>query len=129
MDPSHSLRHWLLFGVASAAIVLHTGCGDVYIEGAGGGGAGGAGMAAGAGGAGDGDGGMCALTSTGTGGELIQVTECFDAPEKGCPNQYQASMYIVPAGCAYLVSIDCGPMIEGSTCCYLVKEQPHMCMP
>jgi hypothetical protein len=124
-----------------AAPALAAGCGarvvvdlDGGVTGAGGGGgAGGAGhvttgAGAGAGGVGGSTTGSCSLTSTGTGNNgQTQVTECFEPPATTCPSEYDATMYIVPSHpCVYLVSVDCGPVVQSGECCYLVTEAPQM---
>lgn len=73
-------------------------------------------------------GGGCGLTSTGTSGINYQLTECIAEVDGKCPNQYQATMYIVPSiACSYVVSVDCGPIVQDGACCYLVTEQGGGC--
>ena len=123
-------------GVPLVATAALTGCGGkVVFDGrpssSGTGGSGGAaGTASGGDGGAGGAGGNCSYSSTGVGGDEIQVTECF-APPDGvtCPNQYQATQYLLPSnGCNYVVSIDCGPMVlDVNKCCYLTTEEPMPC--
>jgi hypothetical protein len=145
MDPTYATRKAMLRRLrdlvvagGAAVVAIAAGCGGkVVIDGAtagaagtggargtgntGGSGVGGLGGAGGAGGA------MCTLTTTGTSGNQIETTECFLVPPTGCPSIYHASMYIIPQQCAYLVSVDCGPVQEGAECCYLTREQPQPC--
>jgi hypothetical protein len=139
MDLTHATRRRLLdilvVGGAAAIVgaALQTGCGKVVLDGATGAGVGGmsgvggAGTTAGIGGLGGGGGAGCALTTTGTSGMYVETTECFEVPAGGCPSVYHASMYIVPQGCYFLVSVDCGPVAQGSSCCYLTREEPASC--
>ncbi len=55
------------------------------------------------------------------------MTACVDPLSTGCPSQYDADQYIVPAVCTYLVAVECGPVVEGGQCCYMVKEQLEPC--
>jgi hypothetical protein len=74
-------------------------------------------------------GSSCTLTSSGASGGQIQVTECIPPINGACPTQYQATMFIVPSqSCSYVVSIDCGPVPQGSDCCYLVTEEGGGCV-
>jgi hypothetical protein len=141
MDSTHTFRKALLrrlldvgAAVAIAGPAL-AGCGaKVAADGTGGvtgaGGAGTAGGTVGTGMGGIGGGSGCVLPpppSGGTGGKM-SVSECFAVPEGGCPNQYNATMYIVPASpCVYLASVDCGPVVVGASCCYAVTEEPKPC--
>jgi len=140
-----TLRRRLIHAAAPAMIAASALCGvacggKVVVDGEpaggdGGGGNGGAGGAAGVGaglpyvtGSGTGSGTGCALTSTGSMGTDYQITECINEVNGKCPNQYQATMYIVPSlPCSYVVSVDCGPVIQGDVCCYLVTEQGAAC--
>ncbi len=121
-------------GLMGAALMAA--CGNVVLDdqsagsvaGSGGtGGVGGGGGTRSSGNGGGGGGPVCMLTSTGSGGSVTQLTECITPPENTCPNQYNAALYITPHNCAYLFSVDCGPVIEGGQCCYLVEEQAHTC--
>jgi hypothetical protein len=122
-----------LVGATLGLVCCGVCCGNVIIDGASGQGAGGAGGTGGVGGAfgfggaggGTTDGGCPALTSS-TGGDQ-RVTQCFAPPVGGCPSQYAAAMFITPDPCTYLVLVDCGPLMESGTCCYVVTEQPHPC--
>ena len=123
--------------VATIAMFLPACGGDVVVDtrngkGTGAGGSstsnGGSASTMSAGGAGAG-GGTCTLTTSGTGGGDVITTECFAPPGAGCPNEYQASQYIVPMGCSYLVGVRCGPVTQGGQCCYLAVEQPNTCHP
>jgi hypothetical protein len=136
MDPTCSFRKALLRRIlVVVGVGLLAGCGAkvvVDVDGGvtGAGGAGGAGhvtTGAGGGGVGGSMTGICSLTSTGTGNNgQMQVTECFDPPADGCPSEYDATMYIIPSHtCVYLVSVDCGPVVQGGECCYLVTEAPQ----
>lgn len=69
----------------------------------------------------------CALTTTGTGAGQSQVTECITPPPDGCPNQYNAAGYIFPSLCVYLVSVNCGPIVQNGQCCYVVTEEAQPC--
>jgi hypothetical protein len=77
----------------------------------------------------DSTGSGCSLTSSAASGGQVQVTECI-APMNGvCPTQYQATMFIVPSqSCSYVVSVDCGPVPQGASCCYLVTEEGGGCV-
>lgn len=129
--------------IASPAL-LGVACGKVVVDaepaGEGGGGAGGGtGGAGGTGaglpystgslsGSGTSTGSGCGLSSTGTAGLNYQLTECIDKVEGKCPTQYQVTMYIVPSiPCSYVVSVDCGPILQDDACCYLVTEQGGGC--
>ncbi len=118
---------WLVLLVASAAVPLA--CGDVVVDGAGVGASGQSSSVSttGAGGAGGAGGASCSLTTTGAGAGVSQLTECPEVPAGGCPNLYDANQIIEPMNCAYLVSVDCGPVPEGDRCCYVVHEEPHTC--
>ncbi len=71
----------------------------------------------------------CNLTSSGASGGQIQTTACIATVNGGCPNQYEATMYIVPSTpCGYVVSVDCGPMLQSGSCCYLVTEEEGGCI-
>jgi hypothetical protein len=79
----------------------------------------------------DGGGGAPACVKTGTapatagiGGPLeSQVTDCFPRPSGGeCPSVDDAEPLITPKCGLQIVSIDCGPIIDGSMCCYRVTE-------
>ena len=72
--------------------------------------------------------GGCSLTTTGTGGDLVQTTECFGQTSATCPDQYQATMYIIPSNpCAVLQSVNCGPVIQDEQCCFVVTEEQIGC--
>jgi hypothetical protein len=141
MDPTTSFRKALLrrllnvVGVAAiASPALSVGCGGKVIfdgdgNSSGQGGAGGGSSSNTGSGTGGADGGTCELTSTGTGGDVKQLTACFAPSGDKCPNQYNAAMFIALPDCGYLVSVDCGPVVEGGNCCYLIKEQPQVCPP
>lgn len=147
MDLTSRFRHSMLrrlldaAGVlAIAAPALHgAGCGGkVVVEGEGAGGSGGAGgsadvtvtsgiFPAGTGSVSTGSG--CSLTSSAASGGQVQLTECIPPVSGACPTQYQATMFIVPsAPCSYVVSVDCGPVPQGSSCCYLVTEEGGGCI-
>ena len=120
MDLTHAFRRALhrrildVAGVATiVAPVLAGACGGkVFVDGRG---------------AGSGS-GECALTTTGTGNGQVQVTECFAMPSDGCPTKYEATMYVVPSvPCAYLVSIDCGPIEQDDECCFIATEEMSSC--
>jgi hypothetical protein len=131
-----SLRRRLLQAAFLAALLVPPaaiGCGaKVAVDGDGNGGTGGTG---GGGAGGDaltdgGGGGMtdggCTLSSTMDGGLMLKP-ECFAMPDKGCPTQYDAPLFIFPAACVYLVSVNCGPVVLGGECCYMVTEEPQSC--
>jgi hypothetical protein len=117
---------------AAVIAALVAGCGaKVAIDRDGGlagvGGAGGDTTTGGSGGGAHLDGG-CAIGSSGAGAGQMQTTECFATPPEGCPNQYDAVLHIVPSTpCVYLVSVDCGPLILTSKCCYVVTEEKKTC--
>jgi hypothetical protein len=72
--------------------------------------------------------GPCTLTTSGAGGAGVeQVSECFAPPGASCPSLYDAAEFIIPADCTYLVSVDCGPVVQGGMCCYETHEQSHPC--
>lgn len=117
----------LVVGLAAPAIVV--GCGArVVVDGTGGTAStsatssegGGSTGGANTGGAGGVDAG-CALT-TGTGGDgLVHQPECFTMPATGCPNQYDANQHIMLSPpCKYLKGVECGPVVQGSSCCYMI---------
>lgn len=119
----------VIAGLASV-LVGAIGCGakvavdlDGSSTGAGGDGAGGT--------AGNGGGtldGGCGVVPMDAGAGQLKLPECFAMPEKGCPKQYDATLYIVPSTpCVYLVSVDCGPFVSGSQCCYWVTEEMKPC--
>jgi hypothetical protein len=72
--------------------------------------------------------GGCSLTTTGassgTGAPpATQLTACIAPLATGCPDEYNAAMYVVPAEACYgLQSIDCGPVMQDGQCCYVVTE-------
>ncbi|MEP7126093.1 MAG: ferritin-like domain-containing protein [Byssovorax sp.] len=71
----------------------------------------------------------CTLTGSAASGGQLQTTECIPPLGDGCPTQYQATMYIVPSlSCGYVVSVDCGPVPQGDTCCYMVTEEGGGCV-
>lgn len=127
----------LLGPLAAAAFALSfaiLGCGSVVVVDSdgdlngtvGGGGAGGNGIGAGSGSGGGSD--TCLLGPKDGGSDQVQVLECFNMPPDGCPNQYMAVQFIVPsASCVYLVSVDCGPYVQGAQCCYVVTEEKKPC--
>jgi hypothetical protein len=117
-----------LAGLAASALL--GGCGGKVVVDTGAAAGGTGGYASGSQGGTGADGGAgCALTTTGAGGEgVVQTTECFAPPATGCPSVYQASEFITPMNCTYLVSVDCGPVVQGGACCYAVHEQAHPCM-
>src|SRR5262249_18558593 len=50
---------------------------------------------------------------------------CIPLGAKECPNQYQATMSIIPSKpCMDVVSVDCAPVMKDGKCCYLVTEEP-----
>jgi hypothetical protein len=132
MDSAYATR-WARVGLAGlAACAMLGACGGKVVvdTGAASSGTGGYGTVN-QGGTGGSGGSACALTTTGGGGEgVVQTTECFSAPATGCPSMYQASEFITPMDCSYLVSVDCGPIVQDSqgSCCYVVHEQAHPCM-
>lgn len=93
------------------------------------GGTNGTGGDGGGGGSGAGvDGGPCGLVVMDAGLGQWKVPECFAMPSSGCPKQYEAPQFIVPSTpCVYLVSVDCGPVVQGSQCCYMVTEEAKPC--
>ena len=71
----------------------------------------------------------CGLTSSAASGGQTQTTECISEVNGVCPTQYQATMYIVPStSCSYVVSVDCGPVPQSGSCCYLVTEEGGGCV-
>jgi hypothetical protein len=70
----------------------------------------------------------CPLSGSAASGGQLQTTECISPMNGACPTQYQATMYIVPSmACSYVVSVDCGPIVQGDTCCYMVTEEGGGC--
>jgi hypothetical protein len=135
MDTTHPARRSSLrrlferAGLALGALVALSAaaCGGKVVVDGGSGESGGGGSGGGAGSA-TSTGSGCALTSTGSSGTDVQVTECIGEVDGKCPNQYQATMYITPSvPCSYVVSVDCGPVAQAGTCCYLVTEQGGAC--
>jgi hypothetical protein len=123
--PSPRLRA-LALAVGLAVPAIAAGCGArVVVDGAGGtagtsGTNGGGGYATGGGYVGGyaPDAGCELVSSSGENG-LYHQPECFTMPATGCPNQYDANQFIMlSAPCKYLKGVDCGPVIEGSSCCY-----------
>jgi hypothetical protein len=136
MDPMRRIRSSLLArlllaaGLAATAIPS-TACGKFVVD-DGSNGAGGAGGASTSDtGAGVGGSSHCGLGTTGvtTGGQnMVQLTECFSSEGAACPSPYEATAHIIPsASCAYLKSVDCGPVIRGDACCYDVTEEQNAC--
>ncbi len=148
MDLTYRFRHSMLRRLLDAAGVVAltapalygTACAKVVVDG--GSGVGGSGGNGGEGGntdvsTADGPGGTgsnttgsgCALTSSGASGGQIQVTECIAPVGGSCPNQYEATKFIVPSQpCSYVVSVDCGPISQSGSCCYLVTEEGGGCV-
>jgi hypothetical protein len=63
----------------------------------------------------------CTLTTTTGGNGLYHQPECFSMPPNGCPNQYDANQHIMLSPpCKYLKGVDCGPVVEGALCCYMI---------
>jgi hypothetical protein len=72
--------------------------------------------------------GGCSLSTTGTGGDLVQTTECFAQTTDACPDQYEATMYIIPSDpCAVLQSVNCGPVAQDGQCCFVATEEQIGC--
>jgi hypothetical protein len=70
----------------------------------------------------------CTLTGSAASGGQAQATECIPPINGTCPTQYNATMYIVPStACNYVVSVDCGPVPQGGSCCYMVTEEGGGC--
>ena len=147
MDLTYRFRHSLLRRLLSAAGVVAltapvfhgAACGGKVIVDAGdtgGSGTGGAGgeedvtVTSGPGSTGSNTTGSgCALTSSGASGGQVQLTECIAPVGGSCPNQYEATKFIVPSqSCSYVVSVDCGPVPQGASCCYLVTEEGGGCI-
>lgn len=115
-----------LITIALSAWVIA--CGKVVVDLEGGTGTAGAGGGTGAGAGNVGGAASCLLGTNDAGPDQIQVVECFAKPSAGCPDQYQAVEHILPSTpCVYLVSVDCGPLTEGATCCYVVTEEGKPC--
>ena len=147
MDLTYRFRHSMLRRlldaagvVAIAAPALHgAACGGKVVVDDGNGGNGGAGGSSDvtvtsgvfpAGGTGSvSTGSSCALTNSAASGGQLQTTECIPPLNGACPTQYEATMFIAPSQpCSYVVSVDCGPVPQGSECCYLVTEEGGGCV-
>jgi hypothetical protein len=71
----------------------------------------------------------CSLTGSAASGGQVQTTECIPPVDGACPTQYQATMYITPnTSCSYVVSVDCGPVPQSGSCCYMVTEEGGGCI-
>ena len=121
-------------GVAAASLLAAqvAGCGGiVVVEGESNQGVGGAG-----GGSTTGSsptGGACDPTSTGVtggpGGDILQqTTKCFDwTPGSLCPVKEVGAGLVVATPCGNIRSVDCGPIEDGISCCYVVTETVEGC--
>ncbi len=128
------LARRILEGVGLAALVVPVaegaGCGgkvvveDVLHAGDGGGGSGGAGGGASG----------CEPTTvgatSGTGAGLVQqYTNCFAWPGgNGCPVEEVAATIVIPTSCGQILSVDCGPIEQEGSCCYVVTERIEGCL-
>lgn len=148
MDLTHRFRHSLRLRLLDAAgvvalttpVLYSSACGGKVVVDAGGQGLGGAGGSGGSevtvtsgitpvGPSSGATGSGCTLTSSGTGSGQIQTTECIKPINGACPTQYEATKFIAPSqSCSYVVSVDCGPVPQGSACCYLVTEEGGGCV-
>lgn len=111
---------------AKVAVDLDPGSGSGGSGGAGGSGSGGGNVNSGGTGAADGG----CVFSTSVMGTLMHLPSCFKVPAGGCPNQYDAPLFIFPSSsCVVLVSVDCGPVATSDQCCYMITEEVQPCAP
>jgi len=117
--------------IAASFLAAHAaGCGGiVVVEGETSTGAGGAGGSTGA----SPTGGSCNPSSTGVtggpGGEILQqTTKCFEWTSSSlCPVKEIGAGLVVATPCGSIRSVDCGPIEDGSSCCYVVTETVEGC--
>ncbi len=126
-----ALRQRILGVVGSALLAGPLACSPTVVDPNGHGGGGNSSVTSESigGGVPNGSGGGCSLSSTGvSSGTSVapanQLTECIPPLGSGCPDQYNAPMYILPSqSCSDVRSVDCGPVSRGGACCYLVTEE------
>lgn len=119
-------------GVATASLIAAyaAGCGGiVVVDGEQRHGAGGAGGDSTTGSSPSG--GSCEPTSVtgGPGGETLrQMTKCFEWTAGAlCPVKEVGAGLVVATPCGSIRSVDCGPIQDGATCCYVVTETVEGC--
>jgi hypothetical protein len=124
-----------IVGVAAASLTAAhaAGCGGiVVVDGEQRNGAGGAGGDSTTGSSPSG--GSCEPTSTsvtgGPGGETLQqTTKCFEWTSGSlCPVKEIGAGLVVATPCGSIRSVDCGPIQDGTTCCYVVTETVEGCL-